>query len=190
MSAPTGAAGPAPTTSSSAPPASSSDPRKPLAIASRGLDLRGQQDALGFASRPEQMAKTWELSAFPPPPEGFGPVPRPGVAGVICPHDDYLYAGRVYRATLPLVTAKRVVVVGVFHRYAKFGIRDRLVLDAYRAWRAPDGEVPVSSLRADVLGQMCRARTLTTRSTRSRRSSIGSATLVPTWRSCRSSYQR
>ena len=81
--------------------------RRGMGIPSVGLDLRGQQDAVGFASRPDQMAKVWELSAAAPAPESLGDLPAPGVAGAICPHDDYLYAGRVYRQVLPLVTAKR-----------------------------------------------------------------------------------
>jgi len=128
--------------------------RRGMGIPSVELDLRGQQDAVGFASRPDQMAKVWELSAAAPAPERLGDLPAPGVAGAICPHDDYLYAGRIYRQVLPLVTAKRVVLVGVFHKYRKFGVHDRLVFDPYRAWRAPDGEVPVSDLRRELLAAL------------------------------------
>lgn len=127
--------------------------RKGMAIASAG-DVRGQQDAVGFASTAAQMARTWELSASPPRPDAFGAPPAPGVLGVVCPHDDYLYAGRVYREVLPLVTAKTVVLVGVFHKYRAFGARDRLVFDPYRAWRSPDGEVPVSPLRDALVARL------------------------------------
>ncbi len=124
--------------------------RKGMGIASKG-DVRGQQDAVGFASRADQMAKVWDLAGTPPAPEALGEAPPPGVAGVICPHDDYLFAGRVYRGTLPLVTAKTVVLVGVFHKYRRFGAHDTLVFDSYRAWRTPDGEARVSPLRGDLL---------------------------------------
>ena len=43
--------------------------RKGMGIPSTG-DVRGQQDATGYASRPDQMAKVWELSATPPAPRG------------------------------------------------------------------------------------------------------------------------
>src|SRR5512136_1807198 len=122
--------------------------RKTMGIPSEG-DVRGQQDAVGFASKPEQMAKVWELSATPPAPEKLGEAPLPGVAGAICPHDDYLYAGRVYRQVLPLVTAKTVVLVGVFHKYRRFGAHDVLVFDSYKAWRTPDGDVPVAAIREE-----------------------------------------
>ncbi len=135
------------------PPPTLAEVRATMGIASSG-DVRGQQDAIGFASRPDQMAKVWELSATPPFPERLGEIPSPGVAGVICPHDDYLYAGRVDRQTLPLVTARTVVLIGVFHKYRRFGAHDALVFDAYRAWRTPDGEARVSPLREELLAAM------------------------------------
>ena len=127
--------------------------RAAMGIPSAG-DLRGQQDTIGFASRPDQMARTWALSATAPLPEPLGPAPAGRVAGVICPHDDYLYAGRVYRQTLPLLKAKTVVLVGVFHKYRAFGMHDVLVFDDYRAWRAPDGEIPISPLRNALLARL------------------------------------
>lgn len=120
--------------------------RKGMGIASTDR-IRGQQDTIGFASRPEQMARVWELAAATTGLDVLAASPRPGVVGAICPHDDYLYAGRAYRQVLPLLTAKTVVLVGVFHKYRRFGMHDTLVLDSYRAWRTPDGEVPISPLR-------------------------------------------
>ncbi len=127
--------------------------RKEMAVPSAG-DVRGQLDGVGFARTAEQMRKVFELSGAPPLPERLGEAPPPGVVGAVCPHDDHLYAGRVYRATLPLVTAKTVVVVGVFHRFRRFDAKDVLVFDTYRAWRAPDGEVPVSPLREELLARL------------------------------------
>ena len=117
-------------------------------------EVRGQQDAVGFASRAEQMARVWDWSAQPPLPEALGPRLAPGVLGAICPHDDYLYAGRVYRQVLPLITARTIVLVGVFHKYRRFSARNALVFDPYRAWRSPDGEIRVSGLREDLLAQL------------------------------------
>jgi AmmeMemoRadiSam system protein B len=116
--------------------------------------LRGQRDNVGFASKSEQMQKTWELSAEAPAPDRLGPAPPPGVIGALAPHDDYLYAGRVYRTVLPLVTAKTVIVIGVFHQYRKYRIRDRIVFDTYEAWHSPDGPVPVSALRDELFAAM------------------------------------
>ncbi|HVP38933.1 MAG TPA: AmmeMemoRadiSam system protein B, partial [Candidatus Saccharimonadales bacterium] len=102
------------------------------------------------------MAKVWALSATPPPPDSLGPAPAPGVAAVICPHDDFSFAGRVYRRVLPLITARTVVLFGVFHGYRRFGEHDRMVFDPYRTWTAPDGPVPVSGLREALLGRLPR----------------------------------
>jgi AmmeMemoRadiSam system protein B len=116
--------------------------------------LRGQRDAVGYASTPEQMKTVWELSAQGPAPDLLGPPPGPGVLAALSPHDDYIYAGRVYHTVLPLVTAKTVVVIGVFHAYRKYRVRDRIVFDRYPAWRTPDGPVPVSDLREELLAAM------------------------------------
>jgi len=135
-------------------PPTQAEVRQGMGIPSQG-DVRGQQDAVGFASTAEQMAKVWDLATAPPAPESFGPLPPPGVAGILSPHDDYLYAGRVYRRVIPLVTAKTIVLVGVFHKYRRFAAHDRLVFDGYRAWRTPDGNVPVATgLRDELFAAM------------------------------------
>lgn len=123
--------------------------RREMGIASTG-EVRGQRDAVGYATSAEAMAKVWQLSAQGPMPESFGADVVPGVPGVIGPHDDYIYTARVYRRIFPLVTAKTVVMVGVFHRYRRFGARDQLVFDPYRAWRSPDGDIAVSPLRDEL----------------------------------------
>ena len=117
-------------------------------------EVRGQRDAVGYATRADAMAKVWELSAQGPMPDSFAAKVEPGVIGVIGPHDDYIYAARTYREIFPLVTAKTVVIVGVFHRYRRFEARDQLVFDTYRAWSAPDGEIPVSTLRDELIAQL------------------------------------
>jgi AmmeMemoRadiSam system protein B len=124
-----------------------------MGLASSG-DVRGQRDTVGYPSTAQAMAKAWALSSQGPPPESLGGRAAPGVLGVIGPHDDYVYAARVYRQVFPLVTAKTVVIVGVFHRYSRFGERDRLVFDDYRAWRSPDGEIAVSALRRDLIAAL------------------------------------
>jgi len=120
-------------------------------------DVRGRIDSSGYALRASQMARVWELSSAPPAPDSLAPAPASGVAAVICPHDDFSFAGRVYRRVLPLVTARTVILIGVFHGYRRFGEHDRLVFDPYRVWSAPDGEVPVSALREALLARLPRA---------------------------------
>lgn len=127
--------------------------RADMAVPSAG-DLRGQKDGVGFAVTAAQMAEAWELSAAGPRPEALGPMPPAGVAGLICPHDDYLCAGPMYREAIPLVTARTVILVGVFHRHRRYSVQDLMVFDPYRAWRSPDGEIPVSGLREELLARL------------------------------------
>lgn len=129
--------------------------RRDMGIPSRN-DVRGQRDTVGYAAKREAMAKVWELAAQGPQPETFGARVEPGVLGVIGPHDDYIYAARTYRQIFPLVTAKTVVIVGVFHRYRRFEARDQLVFDSYRAWSAPDGDIAVSPLRDELVATLPR----------------------------------
>jgi len=134
-------------------PPSLEEVRQAMGIPSRG-DLRGQQDTVGFATTGEQMEEVVRLAAAGPEPQGFGLRAKGPVWGAVCPHDDYLYAARTYRRALEPITARTVVVLGVFHKWRVFGVRDRLVFDPYRAWRTPDGEVPVSSLREALLSRL------------------------------------
>src|SRR5260221_10891299 len=127
--------------------------RKDMGTPSTG-EVRGQRDTVGYAVTPQAMARVWELSTSGPAPESFGAKVAPGVLGVIGPHDDYVYTARVYREIFPLVTARTVVIVGVFHRYRKFEARDQLVFDSYRAWRSPDGEIAISPLRDELVAAL------------------------------------
>jgi AmmeMemoRadiSam system protein B len=130
--------------------------RRAMILPSHG-DVRGRIDSTGYAFHAWQMARVWELAAAPPAPDSFAAPPLAGVAGILCPHDDFSFAGRVYRRVIPLVTARTVVLIGVFHRYRRFGEHDRVVFDAYREWTAPDGPVPVSRLREALLRRLPRA---------------------------------
>src|SRR4051794_40430255 len=108
---------------------SAAEARKEMGIPSTD-EVRGQLDTVGYASKPEAMAKVWALAAEPPAPLSLEMLPAPpGVLGLIGPHDDYVYAARVDRQIYPLVTAKTVVIVGVFHRYRRFGAHDQMIFD-------------------------------------------------------------
>jgi AmmeMemoRadiSam system protein B len=71
---------------------------------------------------------------------------RRWIAG-ISPHDDHLYAGRVYIHLFPGIEAKTVILFGVCHKARSFGVEDVLVFDSYPAWHGPYGSVAVSDLR-------------------------------------------
>ncbi|MBI5481076.1 MAG: AmmeMemoRadiSam system protein B, partial [Deltaproteobacteria bacterium] len=117
---------------------------------------RAQRAAAGVATPAAQMAAFGRRAGVAPAPDRLAGPPPAGarVAGVISPHDDYVYAGRVYRAILPHVQARRVILIGVFHGWRRFDARDRLVFDTYRTWRTPDGPVPVSPLRDELVARL------------------------------------
>ena len=71
------------------------------------------------------------------------------IAG-ISPHDDYLYAGKVYFPLYKLIDAKEVVIFGVTHGTVRREINDPknvLILDEFDKWKGPYGDVEISPLR-------------------------------------------
>lgn len=75
---------------------------------------------------------------------------------VICPHDDYAYAGWMYPMALLNIKAPTVILLGVAHKARLFGIEDKMVFDSHDAWQAPYGPVPVSSLKGKITNQLPR----------------------------------
>jgi AmmeMemoRadiSam system protein B len=70
--------------------------------------------------------------------------------GAISPHDDYLYAGRVYFPVYKLIKAKEIIIFGVTHGTVRKEINDpqnMLILDEFDFWRGPYGNVKTSELR-------------------------------------------
>lgn len=76
---------------------------------------------------------------------------------VICPHDDYAYAGWLYPLILQNVKTPIVILVGVAHKARKYGIEDKMVFDSYDFWKAPYGPVKVSWLREKIMNQLPRS---------------------------------
>ena len=70
--------------------------------------------------------------------------------GGISPHDDYLYAGKVYYPLYKLIKAKEVVIYGVTHGTVRKAMNDPknvLIFDDYKYWQGPYKNVEVSPLR-------------------------------------------
>ena len=73
-----------------------------------------------------------------------------GFVAAIAPHDDYLYAGRVYYPLFKNIHAKEVVIFGVTHRTVRSEIGDPqgiLLLDSYDAWNGCGRTMNISPLR-------------------------------------------
>jgi len=72
----------------------------------------------------------------------------------ICPHDDYAYAGPLYRCVLSHVSAPVAILFGVSHKARLLGLQNRIVFDHYTTWRGPYGKVQVSPLRDEIVQQL------------------------------------
>jgi MEMO1 family protein len=71
------------------------------------------------------------------------------VAG-ISPHDDYLYAGKIYHPLYKLIHTKEVVIFGLTHGTVRKEMNDPrnvLILDEFDKWQGPYNDVEVSPLR-------------------------------------------
>ena len=73
---------------------------------------------------------------------------------VVCPHDDYSYAGMLYPYVLKNLSASNVIILGVAHRAKDFNIANQIVFDNFSEWRGPYGNIPVSPLRGEIIAQL------------------------------------
>jgi AmmeMemoRadiSam system protein B len=86
----------------------------------------------------------------------LGMRPGDGFIGGICPHDDHLYASRVYVHLSERVTAPRILLVGVFHRAKAWSLQDRIVFESFEGWHGPWSEFEVDPLRNELIKAMPR----------------------------------
>jgi len=75
-------------------------------------------------------------------------------AAVVCPHDDYYYAGRLYALLMPYIKANTVIVFGVFHKARVWDLSDKLVFDSFETWHGPAGPVTVSPIREEIISKL------------------------------------
>ncbi len=81
--------------------------------------------------------------------------------GGISPHDDYLYAGRVYFPLFRALRTKEVVIFGVTHGTVRKEIGDPqnvLIFDSFSKWRGVLGDIEPSPLRAQLTSLLPPAR--------------------------------
>ena len=123
-----------------------------MGLASAGDRVRGQLDTVGFAVDREQALDVVETAVRLE--GGREALTGEALVGGVCPHDDHLYAARVYVHLTERIEASRVLLVGVFHRARRWGVSDRVVFDAFDAWHGPWGPVPVDPLRAELVAAM------------------------------------
>lgn len=112
----------------------------------RGQELRPVRDDVGFCWQRPQMRRLMDLLATTATADAPG---RDLVAG-ISPHDDYLYAGRVYYPLFNKLRTREAVIFGVTHGAVRKEIGDPqgvLILDEFPAWAGLGGPAAISPLR-------------------------------------------
>jgi AmmeMemoRadiSam system protein B len=81
----------------------------------------------------------------------------PGLVAGISPHDDYLYAGRIYYPLFNSIKTREVVVFGVTHGSVRKALGDlpvKLIFDGYTYWTGPFKNVGISKLREYLEGKL------------------------------------
>jgi len=73
---------------------------------------------------------------------------------VICPHDDYSYAGEMYPYVLENLRTPLVILFGVAHKARQFNIEDQIVFDSFTHWQGPYGPISVSALREEIMAEL------------------------------------
>ncbi len=131
-----------------------------MGLASEGDLVRGQLDTVGFAVTRAQ-AEDVHRAALAAPGEALaaqdarlGMTSGDGFVAAVIPHDDHLYAGAVAVHASERIAARRVLLIGVFHRARDWDLSDRLVFDSFTAWHGPWGPVPVDPLREELLAAL------------------------------------
>lgn len=117
-----------------------------LVLALSASTIRAPKDRVGFCWDSDTMNRLVDTLRQTRPLIAA----EPGWIAAICPHDDYLYAGRLYLPIFSGLRAAEVVVIGVTHagvRRALQDPRDRIILDTHPAWTGLERPVEVSGLR-------------------------------------------
>jgi AmmeMemoRadiSam system protein B len=115
-------------------------------IALAAQEMRPIRDDVGFCWSPTSMQKLIGYLASQEK-ESFK---TERLVAAISPHDDYLYAGRVYYPLFKILRAKEVVIFGVTHGTVRNEISDLqniLILDGFKYWTGLKEPIAVSGLR-------------------------------------------
>jgi AmmeMemoRadiSam system protein B len=115
-----------------------------LTLAAQGQ--RPIRDDVGFCWNPASMQKLVDYLKS----QGKETFPGDKLVAAISPHDDYLYAGRIYYPLFRILKAKEVVIFGVTHgtvRKEISGLQNILILDEYDYWPGLNKPIAVSELR-------------------------------------------
>lgn len=112
----------------------------------KGEEIRPIRDDIGYCWQKEQVNRL--LDYLETHETGQFELAEP-VAG-IAPHDDYLYAGRVFYPLFSHVKTAEVVIFGVTHSTVRKRIGDpqkKVIFEKFRYWTGPFKNVGISKLR-------------------------------------------
>ena len=111
-------------------------------------ELRPIRDDIGFCWEKGQVENLLEY--LKSCDQGKSEIRLPGLIAGISPHDDYLYAGKIYYPLFKNIKTKEVVIFGVTHGTVREKIADPrnvLIFDEYKYWKGPYKNVEISRLR-------------------------------------------
>jgi AmmeMemoRadiSam system protein B len=111
-----------------------------------GQEVRPVKDNVGYCWQRTQFQRLMNYLAA----NDHQPVAIRNLVAGISPHDDYLYAGRMYYPLFKKLRTREAVIFGVTHATVRKEIGDPqniLILDEYPSWSGLSGEVKISPLR-------------------------------------------
>lgn len=119
-------------------------------------DVRPLMDTIGYAQHDWQMETYIERldSVENLQPDSLKMEYTGSWKALISPHDDYVYAGNVYKEVFEDLRPHVILVFGVAHSAGQMNVEDRIVFDSYTAWHGPFGPVPVSGIREDLMQRL------------------------------------
>lgn len=115
-------------------------------IKTEELKIRPVRDDVGFCWNYETMKKLVDYLES----HENGNFQREGLVAGISPHDDYLYAGRIYYPLYKILRTKEVVIFGVTHGIVRNeikGLDSILILDEFDLWKGVLKPIEISMLR-------------------------------------------
>ena len=110
-------------------------------------EIRPIRDNVGFCWNADEMDSVINYLAKSYDGKEFS---SNNLVAAISPHDDYLYAGRIYFPLYKILRTKEVVIFGVTHGTVRKAMNDPqniLIFDDYKYWHGPYKNVEVSPLR-------------------------------------------